>query len=142
MSEKSKTETTNENEKIVIGKTILLIIAIFCYLMSLFLPLALALIMGMPLDEQVDPEVINGIITVSAIFFGFSALRNGRNRTRHDFILLLIFFFQILVLVIATVSYFISYLRFSYSPLIAMVGTTTSLLVNLSSWLLIKILQV
>jgi hypothetical protein len=52
-----------------------------------------------------------------------------------------VFFVQILLLVITSFSYFVGYLTLSYPPLGAVVGATTSILVNLCSWMLIRVLN-
>jgi hypothetical protein len=142
MPKESDVKNAPKQDKVIARRRVLLIVAIFCYLISIFLPISFVLIAHIPLDRQCDAAVINGIITASAILFGFSALRKWRIESIYDALSLIIFFFQILILVVTSFLYFVGYLTLSYPPLSVMVGATTSLLVNLSSLLLTGVLTV
>jgi len=135
---------SDQDEKSDIRKSVILMVAAICYLISLLLPISLVLITHTPLNRESDAAVVNGLITVSAILLGFSAIHGRENikpKSITDALPLVVFFVQILLLVITSFSYFVGYLTLSYPPLSAVVGATTSILVNLCSWMLIRVLN-
>ncbi|MCJ7424417.1 hypothetical protein MUP01_09155 [Candidatus Bathyarchaeota archaeon] len=135
---------SKQDEKTDIRKLVILPVAVICYLVSIVLPISFVLITHVPLNRESDAAVVNGLITVSAILLGFSAIHGRQNvgtKSIRDALPLAVFFVQVILLVITSFSYFVGYLMLSYPPLSAVVGATTSILVNLSSWILIRVLN-
>jgi hypothetical protein len=140
VSERPNIRNSDTNGKWKIETIALLLTAVICYCLSILIPICLVLITGARLDREVDPEVVNGIITGSAIFFAFSTLY-GEKRKSFQVFPFVIFFVQVLLLVVTCVVYFAGYLTLQYAPLSALLSAMISLLNNLSSWLLIHVLN-
>lgn len=141
MNEQPGIKNSDTRGKWKIETIALLLIAVIFYCLSIFFPIYVILIIGAPLHRAVDPEVVNGIITGSAIFFGFSTLHDEKRKS-FQALPFLIFSIQVFLLVVTCVFYFVGYVTFQYTPLSALLSATISLLNNLSSWLLIHVLNV
>jgi len=97
-------------------------------------------------NKEVDPEIINGILTVSVILFGLSSFSLGGERrpdTRFkEAILFIIFVYQAIVLAFAGNSYFGDYLKNGYATVETLLFALISLDVNIFTWLLTFLLRV
>lgn len=131
---RGKMEAMSENRK---GKILVLAIACMCYSIP-FVPFILTLYAKMPIYQEVDPAAINGVLTVSALIMGFSGFEMRQPESVQNInTVLSIFFGQVLILMVVSLTYFFSYVTFQHATLLTMTLAVTSLLLNVLGWLLI-----
>jgi len=119
-----------------------LIAAIFCYSFSIILPIYVVLIREIQLQGMVDPEVINGILTVSAILFGFSTFQIGKRELRQYLVLGSVLAMQLVFISLVGMSYFADYVRYEHGSFRTLMVATMSLLINTFSWAIVRMLRI
>jgi len=103
-----------------------------CYIAGILIPAVLTLIVGKPFSEVVNPTIINGILTASAIIFGFSTFRFKLRKPLH-MILYLNFMAQAFFLAAVGLVYFLDFLKYGHTTVMTMLFAEISLLINLFS---------
>jgi hypothetical protein len=90
----------------------------------------------------VEPEIVNGILTISAIILGFSGFYAWPPRKLgYRFTLHVIFVLQVAVLAFTGFSYFKDFLDYQYVSVKTLLAATISLVFNLACWLTTSLLK-
>jgi len=107
------------------------------YMFTLLFPVFLLVYHRVSVYREVDPEAVNGIITISTVILGFSFVRLDLWKRGH-ILLTAVFLTEIVLLGAMGVSYFNDILRYGYPTLLTMIAAMISLLFNLLNWPFIK----
>jgi multisubunit Na+/H+ antiporter MnhB subunit len=119
--------------------------ALFTLVSSIFLPhyvISSLSFFSRPFGKP-DVEMINGILTSSAILLGLWALQVKKHkRLSRNVIVFLIFLLQIIFLSFVGYSYFLDSVHYGYLSWITVTYATNSLLINIWSWLIILVQKI
>jgi hypothetical protein len=126
----------NEAKKILVA-----VVFVFSYSFSIALPLLLLARYGVP--SEVDVEVLNGIIVISAIFMLFSDTSIWKKTSAKEYsVLALILGTQLLLMLMAGLTYFLDYITYHHITSAPFIFASMSMFFNTFSWLLVRILMV
>lgn len=140
-----ETNTPDKNipkrEKPVVSRKFLVTYALFflglfCFTLFDFL------ISGIPWDTPVDPEIVNGILTVTALIFGFSTfgieLRNLGEP--HRSWLWFIFATQAMIIAAAALFYFSDFINHRNTTCLTLMASMVALIYNMVTMVFTKFL--
>ena len=118
---------------------------ILSYMIPFLFPCLILLRTPVPMNQDVNAEGVNGILTISAIIFGFSSIGTyGKSKfsMKQWLVLLLIFAVQVIAFMLISLDYYDSLVRYNVPTISTLTFAIVTLLLNIASWFSLRLAKI